>query len=58
MKPTILRCIVDREVAWAKLHAPPAVREVLLEMPARQVGKSRIDTILYALDAGLRERTV
>jgi hypothetical protein len=30
------------------------VREVLLHMPARQVGKSRLDTLLYQLDAGLR----
>lgn len=50
--------IVDREVAWAIAHAPPAVREVLLEMPARQAGKSRVDEIMYALDAGIRGRSV
>ena len=49
--------IIDREVAWAIAHAPPAVGEVLREMPARQVEKSRIDAILYALDAGIRGRT-
>lgn len=50
--------IVDREVAWAIAHAPPAVREVLLQMPARQAGKSRVDAILYALDAGIRGRAL
>ena len=30
--------------------------EVLLQMPARQVGKSRLDTLLYQLDAGIRAR--
>lgn len=50
--------IVDHEVAWATAHAPSAVHEVLLEMPAREVGKSRVDAILYALDAGIRGRTV
>ena len=46
--------IADREVAWAIAHAPPAVRAVLLEMPARAVGTSRVDGLLYALDAGIR----
>ena len=49
--------IVDREVAWAIAHAPPAVREVLLEMTPRQVGKSRVDAIMYELDAGIRSPT-
>lgn len=50
--------IVEMEVAWAIAHAPPAVREVLLEMTPRQVGKSRVDAIMYELDAGLRGWTV
>lgn len=33
------------QVAWAIAHAPLTVREVLLEMPAREVGKSRVDAI-------------
>jgi hypothetical protein len=32
------------------------VREVLLHMPARQPGKSRVDALMYALDAGIRAR--
>jgi hypothetical protein len=47
--------IGDGEVRWAIEHAPAAVREVLLQMPARQPGKSRLDMLLYALDAGVRE---
>lgn len=49
--------IGDGELRWAIEHAPPEVREVLQQMPARQVGKSRLDTILYMLDAGIRGRT-
>jgi hypothetical protein len=44
----------DSEVRWAIEHAPPEAREVLLEMPAREAGKSRLDTLLYELDAGIR----
>jgi Imm-5 like putative immunity protein len=50
--------IGDGEVRWAIEHAPSEVREVLLQMPARQVGKSRLDTILYVLDAGIRARNL
>ena len=50
--------IGDGEVRWAIEHAPAEVREVLLQMPARQVGKSRLDTLLYQLDAGIRARTL
>jgi hypothetical protein len=48
----------DSEVRWGIEHAPSEVREVLLQMPARQPGKSRLDTILYALDAGIRARNL
>jgi hypothetical protein len=44
----------DAEVRSAIEQAPSAVREVLLEMPARQPGKSRLDRLLYELDAGIR----
>ena len=39
-------------------HVTSEVREVLLQMPARQPGNSRLDTILYQLDAGIRGRTL
>lgn len=45
------------EIRWAIEHAPPEVRDILLQMPARQTGNSRLDQILYELDAGIRSRT-
>lgn len=50
--------IGEGEVRWAIKHAPPEVREVLQQMPARQPGNSRLDTLLYELDAGIRSRTL
>ena len=50
--------VAESEVHWAIEHAPSEAREVLLQMPARQVGMSRLDTILYELDAGIRARTL
>lgn len=50
------RTIGDSEVRWAIAHVPPEVRETLLQMPARPAGKSRLDKLLYALDAGIRGR--
>jgi hypothetical protein len=47
----------DAEVRWAIEHAPSQVREVLVDMPARQAGKTRWATLLYELDAGIRART-
>ena len=46
----------DDEVRWAIEHVTPEVRDILLQMPARQAGNSRLDTILYELDAGIRSR--
>lgn len=48
----------DGEVRWAIEHAPSEVGAVLLQMPARQAGKSRLDTLLYELDAGIRARAL
>ncbi len=50
--------IGDAEVRRAIKHAPSEVREVLLQMPPRQAGKSRLDKILHELDAGIRNRTL
>lgn len=50
--------IGDGEVRRAIEHAPAEAREVLLRMPARQAGKSRLETLLYELDAGIRARGV
>ena len=48
--------IGDAEVRWAIAHAPAAVSELLQQMPVRQAGKSRLDQLLYELDAGVRGR--
>lgn len=48
----------DGEVRWAIAQVTADVRGVLLRMPARQVGNSRLDQLLYALDAGIRSRTL
>jgi hypothetical protein len=48
--------IGDGEVRWAIEHVPLEVRAVLLQMPARQAGKSRLEKLLYVLDAGIRTR--
>ncbi|PKQ16417.1 MAG: hypothetical protein CVT67_04615 [Actinobacteria bacterium HGW-Actinobacteria-7] len=50
--------VADGEVRWAIEHAPSEAREVLLQMPARRPGSSRLDTILYELDAGIRAGTL
>ena len=50
--------ICDGEVRWAIEHAPSEVREVLLQMPARKEGNSRLDKILYELDEGIRSRAL
>ncbi len=50
--------IGDREVRWAVEHAPPAVREILRQMPARQPGASRLARLLSAVDAAIRLEVV
>jgi hypothetical protein len=49
--------LAEAEVRWAIEHVPSEVRDVLLHMPARQAGSSRLEALLYQLDAGLRART-
>ena len=46
----------NAEVRWAIEHAPWEACEVLLQMPARPAGKTRLETLLYKLDAGMRAR--
>jgi hypothetical protein len=50
--------VADAEVRRAIEHAPFEAIEVLLHMPAREVGPSRLDAILYGLDAGIRARSL
>jgi hypothetical protein len=48
--------IGDREAAWAVEHVPSDVRGILLQMPTREPGRSRLEEILYRLDAAIRSR--
>jgi hypothetical protein len=50
--------IADGEVRWSIESAPSEARAVLLQMPARQPGNTRWETLLYELDAGIRARTL
>lgn len=44
--------------SWAIENVTDEVREVLLQMPARKIGKSRLGKILYELDEGIRGRAL
>lgn len=46
--------IGDDQAAWAIEHVPPEVREILLQMPAREIGRSRLENLMYKIDAGIR----
>lgn len=46
--------IADHAVQWAIEHATLEVGAVLRQMPARIAGKSRLEAIFHALDAGIR----
>jgi len=46
----------DSVVLWAIEHVTLEVRDILLQMPTRQEGKSRLDKILFELDRGIRSR--
>jgi hypothetical protein len=44
------------EVRWAIDHVQNEICEILLKMPGRAEGKSRLDKIMYDLDRGLRNK--
>ena len=46
----------NEEVRWAIQNAPAEAREVLLNMPARPLGRPRLEALLHELDAGIRTR--
>ncbi|PKO12009.1 MAG: hypothetical protein CVU39_26485 [Chloroflexi bacterium HGW-Chloroflexi-10] len=50
--------IGDGEVRWAIEHVTPEVREVLLQMPTRTAGNSRLEKMLYEVDEGIRNRAL
>jgi len=45
--------IGDNEVIWAIEHVTPEVREVLLQMPAREMGRTRLENIMYKIDVSI-----
>lgn len=49
--------IAAHAVQQAIEAVPAEVRAILLQMPARQPGKSRLDRLMYELDAGIRSQT-
>lgn len=50
-----LQCGHD-EMHWAIDHVQNEICEILLKIPGRAEGKSRIDRLMYALDMGLRNK--
>jgi hypothetical protein len=46
--------IGDNEVVWAIEHVTPEVREVLTQMPPREIGRTRLENIMFKLDDGIR----
>ncbi len=50
--------IVENEVIWAIEHVTPEVRAILLQMPAREIGRTRLENIMYQIDAGIRGRNM
>jgi len=44
----------DEEIQWAIRRASPAVRRVVRRQPVRGPGRTRLEALLYLLDAGLR----
>ena len=50
--------IGDNEVIWAIERVPPEVRDVLLQMPAREMGRTRLENIMYAIDVSIRGRNM
>jgi len=50
--------IGDNEVIWAIEHVTPEVREVLLQMPAREIGRTRLENIMYKIDVSIRGRNM
>ena len=50
--------IGDNEVIWALEHVTPEVRAILLQMPAREVGRTRLENIMYKIDVSIRGRNI
>jgi hypothetical protein len=44
----------DQEIRWVIEHASPTVRALVQRMPSPSPGRTRLATLYYQLDAGLR----
>jgi hypothetical protein len=47
--------VAEEEVGWAIGHASPAIRDLVLRVPASVSGRRRLDQIQQQLDVALRE---
>ncbi len=50
--------IGEKEIVWAIEHVTPEIRAILLQMPAREIGRTRLENILYQSDASIRGRNM
>jgi hypothetical protein len=50
--------IGDNEVIWAIEHVTPEVRAILLQMPAREIGRTRLENLMYKIDISIRGRNM
>jgi hypothetical protein len=50
--------IGDNEAIWAIENVTPQVRAILLEMPAREIGRTRLANLMYKIDDGIRGRNI
>lgn len=48
--------IGDQAVRWALEHVTPEVCEILGQMPARDLGRTRLEHLMYELDVRIRAR--
>jgi hypothetical protein len=50
--------IGDTEVVWAVEHVTAEVCAILLQMPAREIGGTRLENLMYQVDVGIRGRDI
>lgn len=46
----------EHVLLWAIAHVPVEARDILLNMPSRPPGKSRLDGLMYELDVNIRNK--
>ncbi len=44
----------EKEAAWALERVTPQITEILLHMPAREMGKSRLENLMFRMDSAMR----